>query len=227
MTPKIIALLPMKGNSERVPNKNLKDFCGKPLYHFTLETLLSSKYISQVIINTDSAKIKEDAKNNFGDKVIIHDRPKEIQGDFVSMNKILEYDISNSEADIYIQTHSTNPLLNVDSINAAIEQMINNLKNNDYDSIFSVTKIQTRLYNEKGEAFNHNPQELLRTQDLPPLFEENSNFYIFTESSFKNSNGKRIGNNAKMFEIAKLEAVDIDEPQDFIIAEMLYRLLRL
>ena len=224
MTPKIIALLPMKGNSERVPNKNLKDFCGKPLYHFTLETLLSSKYISQVIINTDSAKIKED---NFGDKVIIHDRPKEIQGDFVSMNKILEYDISNSEADIYIQTHSTNPLLNVDSINAAIEQMIKNLKNHDYDSIFSVTKIQTRLYNEKGEAFNHNPQELLRTQDLPPLFEENSNFYIFTESSFKNSNGKRIGNNAKMFEIAKLEAVDIDEPQDFIIAEMLYRLLRL
>lgn len=227
MTPKIVALLPMKGNSERVPNKNLKDFCGRPLYHVTLETLLASKYISNVIINTDSPIIKQDAKKHFGEKVIIHDRPEIIQGDFVSMNKIIEYDMANYKADIYIQTHSTNPLLTAESINIAIEDMINNLENHLFDSIFSVTKIQTRLYDDKGKAFNHNPQKLLRTQDLPPLFEENSNFYIFTERSFRQSNGKRIGNNAKMFAIDKLEAVDIDEPQDFIIAEMLYKLLRL
>lgn len=227
MALKIVALLPMKSNSERVPNKNLKDFCGRPLYHITLETLLSSKYISKVIINTDSSVIKEDAKKHFGEKVVIHDRPKDIQGDFVSMNKIIQYDISNYEADIYIQTHSTNPLLTTESVNIAIENMINNLGNDMFDSIFSVTKIQTRLYDDKGKAFNHNPQQLLRTQDLPPLFEENSNFYIFTKSSFNRNDGNRIGNSAKMFVIDKLEAVDIDEPQDFIIAEMLYKLLRL
>lgn len=222
----IVALLPMKGNSERVPNKNLKQFCGRPLYHVVLETLLESKYIEKIIVNTDSEAIKQDAQRNFGEKVIIHDRPKEIQGDFVSMNKIIEYDIANYKADIYIQTHSTNPLLTAESVNIAIEGMMSILKNKEFDSIFSVTKIQTRLYDEKGKAFNHNPQELIRTQDLPPLFEENSNFYVFTESSFHNSGGKRIGNRPQMAEIDKLEAVDIDDPEDFIIAETLYKVLK-
>lgn len=216
----------MKGNSERVPNKNLKQFCGRPLYHVVLETLLESKYIEKIIVNTDSEAIKQDAQRNFGEKVIIHDRPKEIQGDFVSMNKIIEYDIANYKADIYIQTHSTNPLLTTESVNIAIEGMMSILKNKEFDSIFSVTKIQTRLYDEKGKAFNHNPQELIRTQDLPPLFEENSNFYVFTESSFHNSGCKRIGNRPKMAEIDKLEAVDIDDPEDFIIAETLYKVLK-
>lgn len=224
MAIKITALLPMKGNSERVPNKNLKDFCGKPLYHLVLNTLLKSKYISQVVINTDSVAIEEDVQKHFDDRVILHDRPEAIQGDFVSMNKVIADDISRCQADLYLQTHSTNPLLKTESIDNAIESMLNKEKN--YDSIFSVTKVQTRLYDKDGNAFNHNPNELIRTQDLPPLYEENSNFFIFTEKSFKNNGDKRIGKSPKMFEIDKLEAVDIDEPQDFIIAEALYKLLR-
>ena len=85
--------------------------------------------------------------------------------------------------------------------------------------------MQTRLYKADGQAYNHNPEELLRTQDLEPLFEENSNFYIFTKESFLNSGKKRIGIKPFMFEIDKIEAVDIDEPQDFVIAESLYKLL--
>lgn len=223
---KIVALLPMKGNSERVPNKNLKDFCGKPLYHLVLETLLASKYITQVVINTDSKNIKQDVEKHFDPRVIIHNRSEEIQGDYVSMNKVIASDISKYKADLYVQTHSTNPLLKTASIDSAIEKMINHQAEENVDSIFSVTKIQTRLYDQNGNAFNHNPNELIRTQDLPPLFEENSNFFIFTEESFQKSGGKRIGNHPEMFEIDKLEAVDIDEPQDFIIAQALYKLLR-
>ena len=223
---KVVALLPMKGNSERVPNKNLKDFCGKPLFHLVLETLLDSKYITQVVVNTDSENIKADIAQHFDDRVVVHNRPKAIQGDFVSMNKVIAEDLSRCKADFYVQTHSTNPLLKTSSLDNAIERMINYQKSGTYDSIFSVTKIQTRLYDQYGNAFNHNPKELIRTQDLPPLFEENSNFFIFTENSFKKSEGKRIGINPKMFEIDKLEAIDIDEPQDFIIAETLYKLLR-
>lgn len=223
---KILALLPMKGNSERVPNKNLKDFCGKPLYHKVLETLIASKHISKVIINTDSEKIKNDAIDAFGDKIIIHDRPEEIQGDFVSMNKVIENDLSNSDGDIYLQTHSTNPLLSTASIDKAIELMLDEEFQKQHDSIFSVTKIQTRLYDASGTPFNHNPEELIRTQDLPPLYEENSNFFIFTKASFKNNGDKRIGKTPKLFEIDKLEAIDIDEPQDFLIAESLYKTLK-
>ncbi|WP_370012487.1 cytidylyltransferase domain-containing protein, partial [Winogradskyella sp.] len=217
---------PMKGNSERVPNKNLKDFSGKPLYHRVLDTLLCSNYISTIIINTDSDRISEDVKHNFDTNVIIHKRPSELQGDMVSMNKIIEYDILHHNAEIYLQTHSTNPLLTTKSIDNAIEKMLNKGDNENFDSIFSVTKIQTRLYDQDGNAFNHNPNELLRTQDLPPLYEENSNFFIFTKQSFFDNDKKRIGKNASMYEIDKIEAIDIDEPQDFTIAETLYKLFR-
>jgi N-acylneuraminate cytidylyltransferase len=117
-------------------------------------------------------------------------------------------------------------MLSVDSLDRAIEKMLELSKSDSYDSIFSVTKWQTRLYNGDATAFNHNPKELLRTQDLEPLYEENSNFYIFSKASFKASNNKRIGAHPYLFEIDKIEAVDIDEPQDFIIAEALYKLLR-
>ncbi|PQJ81090.1 acylneuraminate cytidylyltransferase family protein [Polaribacter glomeratus] len=222
---KIIALLPMKGNSERVPNKNLKDFAGKPLYHRVMNVLLSSKYIDKVIVNTDSKIIKEDLSKHFLEDVIIIDRPQNIVGDMVSMNKIIECDINSVKADFYLQTHSTNPLLTSASIDNAVEKMFSLNKEGIYDSIFSVTKLQTRLYTKTGEPFNHNPHELLRTQDLEPLYEENSNFYIFTKDSFDKSGGKRIGNAPFMFEIDKIEAVDIDEPQDFIIAEAIFKLL--
>lgn len=221
----VVALLPMKGNSERVPNKNLKDFAGKPLYHRVMDTLLASKYISKVVVNTDSEVIKGDLAKHYGEKVVAIDRPAEIIGDMVSMNKVIECDINQVPADIYLQTHSTNPLLKTESVDAAIEKMIELKKEGKYDSIFSVTKLQTRLYKQSGEPFNHNPEELLRTQDLEPLYEENSNFYIFTKESFDNSGGKRIGLTPYMFDIDKIEAVDIDEPQDFVIAEALYKLL--
>jgi CMP-N-acetylneuraminic acid synthetase len=222
---KIVALLPMKGNSERVPNKNLKLFSGKPLYHRVMECLLQSKYISTVIVNTDSSSIKHDIQKEFSERVLIIDRPAEIIGDFVSMNKVIECDINQVDADLYLQTHSTNPLLKTSSIDAAISKMIEFKESGLYDSVFSVTKIQTRLYKNDGAPFNHNPDELLRTQDLEPLYEENSNFYIFSKPSFEKANGKRIGLNPYMFEIDKIEAVDIDEPQDFVIAEAIYKLL--
>jgi len=221
---KVTLLLPMKGNSERVPNKNLKLFNGKPLFHAIMDELITSKYIKKVIINTDSDLIADSAIKTYQDFVSIHKRPKNIQGDFVSMNKIIEYDLNNSDSDIYIQTHSTSPLLAIKSLDVAIEKMIS--KATDFDSIFSITKIQTRFYDKNGAPFNHDPKELLRTQDLEPLFEENSGFYIFTKESFKNSDNKRIGLRPLMFEIDKIEAIDIDEPSDFIIAETLHKLLK-
>lgn len=219
---KVIALLPMKGHSERIPNKNLKDFCGAPLYHRVLQSLLDSKFIDEVVINTDSENIKNDVVQNFDERVIVHERPNEIIGDFVSMNKVIEYDLDKTEADFYIQTHSTNPLLKPETIDGAFEKMLRS--KDGYDSIFSVTRLQTRLYSSDGSPLNHDPEQLLRTQDLPPIYEENSNFYIFSKASFKESGGSRIGNNPLMHEIRNVEAIDIDELHDFIIAESLFKM---
>lgn len=217
---KLHALLPMKGNSERVPNKNLRNFNGTPLYHAIMRSLLASKYIDKVVINTDSEIIAKDAKENFGDSVVIIERPSEIQGDYVSMNTIINYDLSQLEGDHFIQTHSTNPLVRTATIDTAIEQYFEKL--DKYDSLFSTTRLQTRLYDKNAKPINHNPNELLRTQDLEPLFEENSNFYIFSKTSFADADRKRIGLKPQIFEVNKLEAVDIDEPEDFKLAELLH-----
>lgn len=216
---KLIALLPMKGHSERVPNKNMKIFCGAPLYHAILKTLQQCKYISQIAIDTDSQAIREDALRNFNTIMII-DRPEELCGDFVSMNRIIEYDLSKLPGEHFLQTHSTNPLLTVETLNNAIETYFSNLK--DRDSLFSVTRWQTRFYWQNGDPVNHNPEELIRTQDLPPVFEENSNFYIFSKSSFSNAKARRIGSRPEMFVTDRLESIDIDENIDFQLAEFLY-----
>jgi CMP-N-acetylneuraminic acid synthetase len=218
----LVALLPMKGHSERVPNKNLKSFHGKPLYHAIVQTLQNCGAISQVIINTDSELITKDAQDTFGNFIMIHQRPPEICGDFVSMNEIIYHDILKHGGEHFLQTHSTNPVLTSKTVERAVETYFNSLS--QYDSLFSVTRWQTRLYWQDGSPVNHNPAELLRTQDLPPVFEENSNFYIFSKQSFIQADKKRIGFNPQMFEVNKIEAVDIDNPEDFIIAEQLYKL---
>ncbi len=217
---KIIALLPMKGTSERVPNKNMKYFDGAPLYHAIMKSLLASKYIDKVVINTDSTIIANDAKANFGDTVLIINRPESIQGGDVSMNIIINYDLEHLEGEHFLQTHSTNPLVQTKTIDNAIEVYSDKLEK--YDSLFGVTKVQTRFYDKDAKPVNHNPEELLRTQDLEPLYEENSNFYIFSKDSFKNSNKRRIGVKPQIFEVNKLESVDIDEPEDFKLAELLH-----
>jgi CMP-N-acetylneuraminic acid synthetase len=221
MKPKITSLLPMKGNSERVPNKNLKSFNGSPLYRVVLNTLLKSSFIDNIVVNTDSIQIEEDIYNNYPEKVSVVKRPKKLCGDYISMNEIIKYDINNFPSDIYLQTHSTNPLIETNTIDSALKKMISFKMNDQYDSIFSVTKTQKRFYKKDATPLNHNPKMLV-TQHLEPIFEENSCFFIFTKKSFEDSSG-RIGNNPCMFEINKIEAIDIDDPEDFYLAETLHR----
>jgi len=218
---KVIALLPMKGHSERVPNKNLRLFCGKPLYHRIARVLETSPFIENIFIDTDSDMIAKDALKNFR-KVQIIERPTALRGDMLPMNAIIAHDLSIASVEHYLQTHSTNPLLTVDTLNQAIKAYFSGL--GSYDSLFSVTPLQTRLYWDSGKPVNHNPKELLRTQDLPPIFEENSNFYIFSKKSFTENGNRRIGQKPKMFPLNKFEAIDIDDEEDFLLAETLFKI---
>ena len=214
---KVTALIPIKEHSERVKNKNFRNFTGKPLYYHILETLEHTYAIDEVIINTDSLVVKNEAPELFP-KVKIHMRPDKLKGDFMSVNKIIGYDLDHSESDIYIQTHATNPLLKSETIAHALKKFVD--VEDTYDSVFSVNQFQSRFYDEKGKAINHNPNELIRTQDLPPLYEENSNFYIFTKDSYKKDE-KRIGYSPYLFEMSRIESIDIDDEFSFHLAEML------
>jgi CMP-N-acetylneuraminic acid synthetase len=221
-TPKIAALVPMRHNSERVPGKNYRDFAGVPLYHRIVESLLACPLITDVAIDTDSPFIHEDAAKHFPSVKLLH-RPEHLQAGTVPMNDVLLNAIGQIEADFYLQTHSTNPILRSQTITRAVQTFLDNYPM--YDSLFGVTRLQTRLWDSLARAVNHNPAILLRTQDLPPIYEENSCLYLFTRQILE-SHHNRIGSRPFLFEIEKLEAVDIDEEADFCIAELLYQRLQ-
>lgn len=214
---KIIALMPLKANSSRVPGKNFKPLEGKPLFRWMLDKLLASEHIDQVIINTDAQAELEQAGLPDSPKLLIRDRKPALRGDEVSMNLVLQDDIDNTEADTYLMTHTTNPFISLNTINEAIEAFNSD---SDSDSLFTVNRMQTRFYDKTCKAINHDPDNLIPTQDLEPWFEENSCMYLFTKQSFKNTSA-RIGERPMMFETNKLESVDIDEPQDWQLAEAL------
>jgi CMP-N-acetylneuraminic acid synthetase len=215
--PKIAALVPMRHQSERVPGKNYRLMAGKPMYAHIIETLLACPEIDLVVVDTDSPTIIEGLQQHYPEVVVI-ERPEELRSGMIPMNTILLHDTSQVQADFYLQTHSTNPLLKPETISKAIQTFL--AQQDVYDSLFSVSRWQTRLYWESGEAVNHNPNELLRTQDLPPIYEENSCIYLFTRQKLAERN-HRLGDAPLMFEIDAAEALDVDEELDFTIADLL------
>jgi CMP-N-acetylneuraminic acid synthetase len=216
---RLAALVPMRHHSQRVPGKNYRLLAGKPLFHHILEKLLAVPEIDQIAVDTDSRPVMDGLRESFPQVKLI-ERLEKLQGDAVSMNDILVYDTSQVEADFYLQTHSTNPLLKVETISHAIQEFLADYPS--HDSLFSVTCWQTRLYDRSGRAINHNPAELIQTQDLPPVYEENSCIYIFSRETLLQRH-HRIGQLPMMFEIDAAEAWDIDEELDFTICDCLLR----
>jgi CMP-N-acetylneuraminic acid synthetase len=217
--PKLVAFVPMRHHSQRVPGKNYRLLAGKPLFHHILESLLAVPEISEILVDTDSDPVMDGVRQYFP-QVTVLPRPGHLRADHVPMNDILIHDTAQVQADFYLQTHSTNPLLKPETISRAVQSLIPNYPN--FDSLFSVTRLQTRLYDQHGHAINHDPRVLIQTQDLPPVYEENSCLYIFTrENLIKRRH--RIGEKPIMFEIAAEEAWDIDEELDFAITDFLLR----
>ena len=216
---KLAALVPMRHHSQRVPGKNYRPLAGKPLFQHILETLNAVPEIETVIVDTDSEPVMDGIRRLFPSVKLIQ-RPEHLRADDVPMNDILLYDTAQVPADFYLQTHSTNPLLKAETVSNAIKKFAADYPK--YDSLFSVTRLQTRLYFQDGRAINHNPLELIQTQDLPPVYEENSCIYLFTRGNLERKK-HRIGDKPLMFEIDADEAWDIDEELDFEIADFLMR----
>jgi len=214
---KLAALVPMRHHSQRVPGKNYRPLAGKPLFHHILETLHAVPEIETVMVDTDSEPVM-DGVRRFFPTVRLISRPEQLRADDVPMNDILLHDTAQVQADFYLQTHSTNPLLKSETISRSIQSLFANYPK--HDSLFSVTRLQTRLYDKDGRAINHHPLELIQTQDLPPVYEENSCLYLFTRENLIRKH-HRIGDSPLMFEIPADEAWDIDEELDFAICDFL------
>jgi len=214
---KIIALVPMRHHSQRVPGKNYRLLAGKPLYQHILATLQDVPEISGILVDTDSPQIQEGLSMVFP-QVQVVERPAHLRADDIPMNDILIHDTGQVEADLYLQTHSTNPLLRAETISRAIHAFLD--ARPAYDSLFSVTRLQSRFYDQHGRALNHDPERLVQTQDLPPVFEENSCLYLFNHANLVRRH-HRIGDHPLLFEIEASEAWDIDEELDFVLCDFL------
>ncbi len=219
MTPMMTALVPMRHHSQRVPGKNYRLIAGKPLYSYVIENLIRVPAISQIVVDTDSEEIVLGLAKTFPEVKVIS-RPEALRADDLSMNEILIHDVDQLPGEHFFQTHSTNPLVTPNTITRAIDRYF--ITQPEFDSLFAVTKLQVRLWDSVGNPINHDPTFLLQTQDLPPIYEENSCFYIFSKTNLINRRN-RLGLRPQMFEICRDEAWDIDEEIDFQIAELLLR----
>ncbi|TKA84337.1 acylneuraminate cytidylyltransferase family protein [Sulfitobacter sp. 15WGC] len=209
----------MKANSQRVKGKNFRLLHGKPLFRWVLDSLLSIEAIDEVVINTDARGILAENGLTDGERVRIRDRKPELCGDTVSMNLILADDIAAVAADTYMMTHTTNPMLTPATIQGALAAYKTGVAEGRADSLFTVNKIQTRFYRADGSPVNHDPDNLIQTQDLEPWYEENSNLFIFSRESFAKT-GARIGKQPILHVMDQMEAVDIDTPEDWALAEV-------
>ena len=216
---RVVAIVPMRHDSERIQGKNYRSFAGRPLYHRVIESLLACHMVNEVVIDTDSLFIMDDAAKIYPQVTVI-ERPNHLRAGTVPMNDVLLNSVRKVKADFYLQTHSTNPLLLYQTITSALKTYIDQFP--IFDSLFSVTRMQTRLWDSLTRPVNHNPAILMRTQDLPPVFEENSCLYIFSPDVLQKRHS-RIGERPLMFEIHREEAIDIDEEIDFRIAEHLFK----
>ncbi len=219
MNVKIIAIVPMRHDSERVIGKNYRPFDGVPLFHHVIKSLLACPEISGVVIDTDSPTIVAEGTTLFP-SVSVLERPVHLRDGSIPMNEVLLNTTAQVDADFYLQTHSTNPLLSSQTLSNAVQTFLDG--RDQYDSLFSVKRLQTRLWNAAGKPINHDPDKLIRTQDLPPVFEENSCVYIFSRQTLE-KRGNRIGEKPLLFEMDPIESMDIDEEVDFQIAELLFQ----
>ena len=211
---KVVAFVPIKLNSQRLPHKNILPIGGKPLCWHICNTLLHVEEIEKVYVYcSDETVVKY-----LPEGVELKLRPKELDGDNVKGFQIYESFIKEVDSDVYILAHTTSPFIKKDSISTSVK----NILSGQYDSAFSAERIQTFAW-YKGNPINYDINDVPRTQDMEPIFVETSAFYMFKKEIFTEHH-RRIGYNPYIYEIHGIESVDIDEREDYDNACMLYEI---
>ncbi|MBQ8527202.1 MAG: acylneuraminate cytidylyltransferase family protein [Lachnospiraceae bacterium] len=210
---KVVAIVPMKLNNRRLPQKNTKCFTnGKPLCYYILSTLLKVEQIDEVYVYCSNPDIQEFIPE--GVKYL--QRSTSLDQDTTKMNEVLNCFAEDVSADIYVMTHTTAPFISKESM----EKGLNAVISGEYDSSFAAKKLQDFLWKD-GVPFNYELDNIPRTQDLPALYEETSGFYIYKKEVMTQLN-RRIGEKPYIVEVGEIESIDIDEAEDFMIADAIY-----
>lgn len=211
---KTVAIIPIKMNNERTPGKNTKLFYdGTPLIHFIQRSLLRCKEVDDIYVYCSKEEIKE--YNIEG--VFYKKRDERFDDNGINVNDMFYTFAEEIDADIYVLAHATAPFQESESIDKGIKEV----KSGKYDSAIAVKRMQEFIWKD-GKAFNYDPKRIPRTQDLAPLYVETTGLYVYTKDVIM-INKSRIGNKPYMLEMNPVEAIDINNPIDFEIADALYQ----
>ena len=211
---KTVALIPIKLGSKRVPQKNIKpSFDGTPLMTFIQKTCLESQRIDETYIYCADEAIREYVLPG----VTFLKRPEYLDADTVNANDIIGEFMKTVDADIYVNTHTTSPFARAETMDKCIAQVASG----EYDSAFCAESLKTFLWKE-GVPINFDPDHFPRTQDLPLIYAETCIAYVFKKETFRKYN-RRVGVNPYICEVGRIEAMDIDYPEDFEICNAIYK----
>lgn len=211
---KVVAFVPIKLNNERLPGKNIRPFTnGRPLVSYILETLTKVDNIDSSYVYCSNDKIRE----YLPEEIHFLRRAPYYDLSTTPFNEVLVSFATLIDADIYVLTHATAPFIQVDSIRAGVEAV----RSGNYDSAIAVSRLQEFLWKE-NQPFNYVPDQIPRTQDLAPIYAETCGLYVYTRDVILNKH-RRIGDTPYLLEVSKIEALDINDAEDFKIADAVYQ----
>ena len=210
---KIVSVMPIKLNNERLPGKNTKKLGDKPLLQYELDNLIETKMLDRMYVYCSDDTIVSYLPEGieFLKRTEILDLPES------NFTQIFETFMNTVDADIYVYAHATAPFITVETMKECIEAV----KSGKYDSAFCATKIQDYLWQD-GKPMNFDATNVPRSQDMKPIYRETSGVYVFTKEAFVKTH-RRIGDNPFIKEVTYKEAVDINEPKDFELAEVMIK----
>ncbi|EKN69387.1 hypothetical protein BABA_10016 [Neobacillus bataviensis LMG 21833] len=212
MKEKVVAFVPIKLNSQRLPHKNILPLGEHSLSWYIFETLLKVKNIDEVYVFCSDEEIRKYLPNG----VKFLKRDSYLDGDMVKGNEIYQSFIELIDSDIYILAHTTSPFLS----SVTIDTALSNVLHNSYDSALSVQKKQTFAWYD-GQPLNYELNNVPRTQDITPVYIETSGFFMFKRNIFLDF-GRRIGFNPYLQVVSDMEAIDIDTKEDYEFALKVY-----
>jgi CMP-N-acetylneuraminic acid synthetase len=207
---KVVAFIPLKLNNERLPGKNTKQLGNQPLLSYIVNTALHIPQLDEIYVYCSDDEIKQYLPS----RIKFLKRDTNLDTSSATGNDILEGFVRDVRADVYVQLHATAPFTKVSSVEGAIHAVISG----EYDCAFPVTRNVEFVWTNSGS--NYNTQDIPRTQELEPFYVETTGFYVYTRNVAL-SLRSRIGHLPKLIEVSKIEAVDINEPIDFEIANAL------
>lgn len=208
---KIVAIMPIKLQNERLPGKNTKLLGDKPLLQYELIALTQTSLLDSINVYCSNESVCE----YLPEGVNFIKRPEFLDLPTSNFSQIFDNFINVVNADIYVFAHATAPFITVNTMKECIEAV----KSGEYDSAFCAVKIQDFLW-ENGEPLNFDAENIPRSQDLNPIYRETSGVYVFTKEVFMKYH-RRIGKKPFVKEVSFKEAVDINNPEDFDLAEAL------